>query len=50
MQIFQFSLLNIDHIWGQIIYKDQGHIDRFYQKSILTFNKEYTETNVPVRF
>lgn len=38
------------YIWGQIIYKDQGHIDRFYQKSMLTFNKEYTETNVPVRF
>lgn len=52
MQIFQFSLLNIDLIFflGQIIYKDQGHIDRFYQKSMLTFNKEYTETNVPVRF
>lgn len=50
MQIFQFSLLNIDLIYLGSNYKDQGHIDRFYQKSMLTFNKEYTETNVPVRF
>lgn len=52
MQVFQFSLLNIDliYIWGQIIYKDQGHIDWFYQISMQAFNKENTNTNVPVRF